>query len=416
MFNLTLKPRLVAAGLVVAAIMVAPAGASAFSNGDPCPPYWTEATAPTASFGSAPADPATQVSVSFDASASSSGTAFKWTWSGGDAACEAGATAQTDPISVYKWNFGDGSTETDASPTTSHTYASAGTYTVTLTVQEENARSVGATTTYFTNTTSHQVTITDRPPVASFTESASVSTGQVANFDASGSSDPDGTITKYHWDFGDGQTLDTTTPATAHIYSTAGVKTVTLTVTDNDGSTSQAQHSYTVLNRPPVAAFTAPATAIAGNAVSFDASASADPDGSIVSYHWVFGDGQTRDTTTPTTSYTYASAGTRTVTLTVTDNDGATSQVQHTINVQPAKSNNGDSTTSGSSGAKCVVPNLHGDRLAKARQALSRDHCRLGKIKHRHTRKHNRGRVVSQSARPGRKLSAGSAIGVTLGK
>ena len=73
MFNVTLKPRLIAAGLVVAAAMVAPAGASAFSNGDPCPPYWTQDTAPTASFASTPGTPVTQVAGNFDASASMSG-------------------------------------------------------------------------------------------------------------------------------------------------------------------------------------------------------------------------------------------------------------------------------------------------------------------------------------------------------
>ncbi|MGZ6569422.1 MAG: PKD domain-containing protein [Solirubrobacteraceae bacterium] len=48
--------------------------------------------------------------------------------------------------------------------------------------------------------------VIDRPPTASFTAPATVSTGQVASFNASASADPDGTIANYRWDFGDGQT------------------------------------------------------------------------------------------------------------------------------------------------------------------------------------------------------------------
>jgi len=57
------------------------------------------------------------------------------------------------------------------------------------------------------------------------------------SFDASGSHDPDGTITSYAWDFGDGTTRTGVT--VSHAYSTAGSFTVTLTVTDNGGLTDQ---------------------------------------------------------------------------------------------------------------------------------------------------------------------------------
>ncbi|MDH3458376.1 MAG: PKD domain-containing protein, partial [Gemmatimonadota bacterium] len=55
---------------------------------------------------------------------------------------------------------------------------------------------------------------------------------------------------------------------------------------------------------------------------TFDGSGSTDPDGTIVSYEWDFGDGATGTGVSP--SHTYAAAGTYDVTLTVTDNDGAT--------------------------------------------------------------------------------------------
>ena len=74
-------------------------------------------------------------------------------------------------------------------------------------------------------------------------------------------------------------------------------------------------------NQAPIAAFAAGAVAL-GQATSFDASASSDPDGSIASYGWSFGDGSSATATAPLTSHTYASAGTFTATLTVTDNEG----------------------------------------------------------------------------------------------
>jgi PKD repeat protein len=155
-------------------------------------------------------------------------------------------------------------------------------------------------------------------PTASFTAQASNLTVQV---NGSGSSDPDGTITSYAWNFGDGGTA---TGATAsHSYAAAGTYTVTLTVTDNQGAVGQNSQPVTVTapaaNVPPTASFTHETS---GLELSVNASGSSDPDGTIESYGWNFGDGGTGTGTTA--SHTYAAAGTYTVTLTVTDDDGAT--------------------------------------------------------------------------------------------
>ncbi|HET7088802.1 MAG TPA: PKD domain-containing protein [Anaerolineae bacterium] len=85
-----------------------------------------------------------------------------------------------------------------------------------------------------TGTDSNAVTVdnVNDPPVASFTYSCG---GLTCNFDASGSSDPDGTITSYAWDFGDGTAGSGTTAS--HTYAAAGTYNVTLTVTDDDGAT-----------------------------------------------------------------------------------------------------------------------------------------------------------------------------------
>jgi hypothetical protein len=77
------------------------------------------------------------------------------------------------------------------------------------------------------------------------------------------------------------------------------------------------------VNKPPVAAFTGTCGSGTLNC-SFDAGASADPDGSIASYDWTFGDGSGEQDSVPVVSHDYSSSGDKTVTLTVTDNDGAT--------------------------------------------------------------------------------------------
>ena len=155
----------------------------------------------------------------------------------------------------------------------------------------------------------------NQPPVAAFSSSCSALT---CNF-TSTSSDPDGSIASYSWTFGDGGTSTVQNPS--HSYAAAGSYTVTLTVTDNQGATNSVSHSVTVTaaNQPPVAAFSSSCNALTCNFTS----TSSDPDGSIASYSWTFGDGGTSTAQNP--SHTYAAGGTYTVTLRVTDNQGAQS-------------------------------------------------------------------------------------------
>ena len=68
--------------------------------------------------------------------------------------------------------------------------------------------------------------------------------GQAVTFDGSGSSDSDGTIVSYGWDFGDGSAGTGSTPT--HAYSAAGEYTITLTVTDDDAASDQASAVITI--------------------------------------------------------------------------------------------------------------------------------------------------------------------------
>jgi PKD repeat protein len=164
-------------------------------------------------------------------------------------------------------------------------------------------------------------------PTAAFTSASDFLT---ARFDAGSSSDADGTVTGYAWDFGDG-TTGTGRTAT-HTYGAAGTYAVTLTVTDDRGATSKRTVSVSVDAPPPNVAPTAAFTAATGGSTgTFDASASSDGDGRVTGYRWTFGDGSTG--TGVTASHEYAADGTYTVTLTVTDDDGATTTTEQQVTI-----------------------------------------------------------------------------------
>ncbi len=135
--------------------------------------------------------------------------------------------------------------------------------------------------------TGPQVGRPNQPPDAAFTVSES---GLTISVDGSGSSDPDGTVTDYSWNFGDGQRARGRTPS--HTYGSDGTYTVTLTVTDDDGGIDTATQSVTVAgpNSPPVASFTTSATDLT---VAVNATASSDSDGEVVGWAWDFDDGAT---------------------------------------------------------------------------------------------------------------------------
>jgi PKD repeat protein len=105
-------------------------------------------------------------------------------------------------------------------------------------------------------------------------------------------------------------------------------------VKDNGGLSSSATLTITANpNQPPVASATAnPTTGYAPLAVAFSSAGSSDPDGSIQSRSWVFGDGGTSTSQNP--SHTYNSPGTYTAVLTVKDNKGALSTSSVTISVE----------------------------------------------------------------------------------
>lgn len=221
---------------------------------------------------------------------------------------------QDGTIAAYAWNFGDNSTATTASP--SHTYSAAGTYTVTLTVTDNAGATHTATTTATIANPANQL------PVARAGGPYNGTAGTAVALNGSTSSDADGTLVAYNWNFGDNTTG--TGAAPTHTYAAAGTYTVALTVTDNSGASHTASTTVTIAapaNQPPVARAGGPYSGTRGVGVAFNGSNSSDPDGSIASYLWSFGDNTTATGASP--SHIYAATGTFTVSLTVTDNAGA---------------------------------------------------------------------------------------------
>lgn len=184
--------------------------------------------APRASFTFSPSFPTTGEEVNFFALSSN-------------------PTGPGDPdgsIVNYEWDLdGDGTTDrTTSIPTVSHSYSSPGTYTVSLTVIGNDGKTDSATRTITVSS------LPDRQPTASFTFSPSdPNTSDTVEFDASDSTDSDGEIQSYEWDFGDGTTATGETPS--HSYSSSGTYTVTLTVTDDTGATDTTTRTVSVGDR-----------------------------------------------------------------------------------------------------------------------------------------------------------------------
>jgi PKD repeat protein len=107
-------------------------------------------------------------------------------------------------------------------------------------------------------------------------------------------------------------------------------------VTDNKGAVDTDTATVTIANRPPVANAGANQTGGPGVALTFNGTGSSDPDGSITSYTWSFGDGTTA--TGAIVSHAYGTSGTYTVTLTVRDDDNAQSSDTATATVSAVAS------------------------------------------------------------------------------
>ena len=193
----------------------------------------------------------------------------------------------------YAWDFGDDTTDTGM--IVNHNYTAAGTYTVNLTVTDDDA---------LTSSTSVLITVLEKP-LASFTWSPEEpEVGETVTFDASASSDRDGDIVDYEWNFGDGIEESGPDPITTKTY-TIGTYNVTLTVTDDDKLTDVITKLITVVKASSIISISVSSETIkvGEDTVISGSITPAREDANVTIYYRLTG-GVAWDTTTVTTSST----------------------------------------------------------------------------------------------------------------
>ncbi len=233
-------------------------------------------------------------------------------------------TDQSITPDTWSWNFGDGSTSNAQNPI--HPYTSPGVYVVTLVISDTM---IGGNSTFKDTVKISNISALIGSP-SSYFGCAPVS----ANFtDASSSNFA---ITNWSWDFGEGNTSNSQNPS--HVYSTSGLYTVSLTVTDALGCTDTDINTNYVQAIGPDVDFSADElTSCINNTISFtDLTTIGAP---IIGWTWDFGDGATSSIQSPT--HTYTSTGDFTVSLTVDDLDGCSRTLTKTnyINIREVTAN-----------------------------------------------------------------------------
>ncbi len=233
----------------------------------------------------------------------------------------------TNSPTAWSWTFGDSTTSTVQNP--SHTYSSAGSYTVALTATNASGNN--------TNTKNNYITA-GNPPVANFSGTPTIGAPPLAvAFTDSSTNSP----TAWSWTFGDANTSTVQNPS--HTYNSTGSYTVALTATNAYGNNTNTKNSYITVGNPPVANFSGtPTSGAAPLAVTFTDSSTNSP----TAWSWNFGDSNTSTVRNP--SHTYSGAGTFTVALTATNaygNNTNTKSNYITVGNAPVANFSGTPTT-----------------------------------------------------------------------
>lgn len=249
---------------------------------------------PFADFTYAPLNPSTVDTINFiDLSTDSDGNIVNWTW-----------------------DLGDGNISFDQN--ISHQYTELGQYIISLQVVDDDGG---------TDTKIEMINITNALPTAnfSFTPPDEYTYETIEFYDHS--TDVDGFISSWYWDFGDG--TNSTIQNTTHQYTNSGDFLVCLTVKDNDGGFDMICDTVSIQNREPYANFTfSPKIPNQTDTIIFT-DLSTDIDGNIDTWEWDFDDGNFSSEQNPT--YQYGTSGIYYVTLTVTDDDGDTSTISRRV-------------------------------------------------------------------------------------
>ena len=109
--------------------------------------------------------------------------------------------------------------------------------------------------------------------------------GEMVTLDGRESDAIEGIITAYRWDFGDGETSETVTGFTSHVYDVFGAYTVSLEVENDQGGTDET-FTVIIVNGVPTIELNYPENPRAGDAILLDATSSTDPEGAELTYLW----------------------------------------------------------------------------------------------------------------------------------
>ena len=262
---------------------------------------------PVASLSSSPTNPAIGELVTFDGSGSSD-------------------PDDGDFVDMYYFEWGDGGNSGwQTSSRATHSYSSAGTFTASLRVRDSDSLESNNPDTVTVQVTSVP---TNRAPTAVLSVNPiTADTGQDVTFNGRSSSDPDGSVAEYWFDFGDSTNTGwIAMSSVTHPYTSEGAFTATLKVRDDDGLQSENTGSAIVTvvhtNEAPTATIESinPNPAMVGQDITFTGTA-IDTDGTIQTYSWESDlDSNIGSSATFTTSV--ITAGTHTITFKVRDNSG----------------------------------------------------------------------------------------------
>jgi len=223
------------------------------------------------------------------------------------------ASGSFDPdgyVASYEWDFGDGTSGSGF--VAEHVYNLRGSYEVVLTVTDNDGHAT---------TTSAFVEVNDRPSAVLRMDAMITYIGVPVSFNASLSSDQDGSLVSYRWDFGDGSSAAGVT--VTHAYLTRGTFTVRLTVVDNLGASALATAWIEIANRGPEIVSYLPSVESlrlpVGQAHVLSVVAT-DPDGDSLSYEWTV-DGRRLASGTSTIRFWQDAPGSFRVRVDVSDGD-----------------------------------------------------------------------------------------------
>ncbi len=230
-------------------------------------------------------------------------------------------------LASYRWDLdGDGSYDDTSGKTATHTVDEAGEIDVGLKVEDDYGK---------TDSTTQTVTVegeTNQPPEADPGGDYHCTPEETITLDASDSTEPDGTIDSYEWDYdGDGSYDDATGVEPNYSCGSNGTYEIGLKVTDNAGDSDTAKASVEVTEDLRSDFSYSPRKPVAGEEIQFTGESSSFG-GSITSRIWDFDDGSNSNAKNPV--HVFSEVGTYTVTLTVTGDSGEEDSHSKKINVE----------------------------------------------------------------------------------